>query len=109
MKNLSKNLFYFITILILLTSCQNVKDGLTGKKQNNSDEFLVEKKNPLVQPPNFNELPKPQKFNNKDKNEDELDLSTIINKKSTSAEETANSKNINTSLEKSILEKIKNN
>ena len=44
MKNLYKNLFYFITILILLTSCQSVKDGLTGKKQNNSDEFLVEKK-----------------------------------------------------------------
>ena len=31
------------------------------KKGNTGDEFLVEKKNPLVLPPNFNELPEPGK------------------------------------------------
>ena len=33
-----------LLLLILLSSCQAVKDGLTGQKQNNSDEFLVTKK-----------------------------------------------------------------
>ena len=50
----------FIVILFFLSSCQNVKDALTGKKYENSDEFLVIKKNPLVLPPNFNDLPTPK-------------------------------------------------
>ena len=44
----------------MLCSCQNVKDALSGKKYENSDEFLVIKKNPLVLPPNFNDLPTPK-------------------------------------------------
>tara|TARA_B100000886_G_C20265450_1_gene424756 strand:- start:95 stop:406 length:312 start_codon:yes stop_codon:yes gene_type:complete len=51
---------FFIIALFFLSSCQNVKDALTGKKYENSDEFLVIKKNPLVLPPNFNELPTPK-------------------------------------------------
>jgi len=43
-----------------LFSCQSVKDGLSGRKGENSDEFLVKKKNPLVLPPNYMELPKPK-------------------------------------------------
>ena len=44
----------------MLCSCQSVKDALTGKKYESSDEFLVIKKNPLVMPPNFNDLPTPK-------------------------------------------------
>ena len=51
--------FFLIILLFLFTSCSNVKDALTGKKYENSDEFLVIKKNPLVLPPNFNDLPIP--------------------------------------------------
>jgi len=56
---MNKNYFFFI-ILFFLSSCQNVKDALSGKKYENSDEFLVIKKNPLVLPPNFNDLPTPK-------------------------------------------------
>ena len=52
--------YFFLAALFLLSSCQNVKDALSGKKYENSDEFLVIKKNPLVLPPNFNELPTPK-------------------------------------------------
>ena len=52
--------FYLIIFSIFLTSCQSIKDGLSGKKNENSDEFLVKKKNPLVMPPKFMELPKPE-------------------------------------------------
>ena len=52
--------FYLIIFFILLTSCQSIKDGLSGRKSENSDEFLVKKKNPLVMPPKFMELPEPE-------------------------------------------------
>ena len=55
------NKFFFLIILLFTTmSCQNVKDALQGKKYESSDEFLVIKKNPLVLPPNFNDLPTPK-------------------------------------------------
>ena len=52
--------FYLIIFSIFFTSCQSIKDGLSGRKSENSDEFLVKKKNPLVMPPKFMELPKPK-------------------------------------------------
>ena len=52
--------YFFLATLIFLSSCQNVKDALTGKKYETSDEFLVIKKNPLILPPNFNDLPTPK-------------------------------------------------
>ena len=56
---MNKN-YFFLIILLFLCSCQNFKNALTGKKYESSDEFLVIKKNPLVLPPNFNDLPTPK-------------------------------------------------
>tara|TARA_B100001057_G_scaffold493690_1_gene588708 strand:+ start:2625 stop:2948 length:324 start_codon:yes stop_codon:yes gene_type:complete len=53
-------LYLLIFCSFLLISCQTIKDGLSGKKSENSDEFLVKKKNPLVLPPKYMELPKPK-------------------------------------------------
>ena len=58
-KQMYKKIFLLI-LLISLYSCQNVKDALSGKKYESSDEFLVIKKNPLVLPPDFNALPEPE-------------------------------------------------
>ena len=52
--------YFFLIVLLFLSSCQSVKNALSGKKYENSDEFLVIKKNPLVLPPNFNDLPTPK-------------------------------------------------
>ena len=49
----------FIT-LFFLVSCQSTKDAFTLKKKSSTDEFLVEKKNPLVLPPGYGKLPMPQ-------------------------------------------------
>ena len=50
-------------LIFLVTSCadswSNVKRGLTGAKQNTTDEFLVQKKDPLILPPDFDTLPSP--------------------------------------------------
>ena len=57
---MKKNNIYLILFMMLVTaSCQTVKNALTGAKQENSDEFLVQKKHPLVLPPDFTELPVP--------------------------------------------------
>jgi len=67
-----KNSFYLFLVMFLLNACQSVKDGLTGKKQNNTDEFLVEKKNPLVLPPEFSILPEPETMNKKSEKKEEI-------------------------------------
>ena len=49
-----------ILFSILLYSCQSTKDALQGKKRSEQgDEFLVEKKNPLAMPPDYEKLPTP--------------------------------------------------
>ena len=110
MKKLLKNTFYIILILIPLTGCQSVKEGLTGQKKNNTDEFLIQKKNPLAQPPDFNKLPEPYNINKvEETREGNIDFSGILTKKKNKTKITTNSQKSNISLEKSILEKIKSN
>ena len=87
-----------ILFIFLFTSCQSIKDGLSGRKNENSDEFLVKKKNPLVTPPKFMELPEPSsnKENTETKQAEsdfdikdilEIDKSSEVSSKSGSAED----------------------
>ena len=57
-------LLIFFGLLFLLSSCAS--GGLAGGKKNNTDEFLVQKKNPLVLPPDYNDLPLPKDYKIKD-------------------------------------------
>ena len=110
MKNLFKNTLFILLILGALSGCQNVKDGLTGKKKTNSDEFLVKKKNPLSLPPDFENLPEPTTSNkNDDKNDTEISLKEILTKNANSKSIVSVSETSIGSLEKNILEKIKSN
>ena len=110
MKNLFKNTLLILLIFNVFSACQNVKDGLTGKKQTNSDEFLVKKKNPLAQPPDFENLPVPKTLNkNDDRNDGDISLKEILNKNADTKSTTSASKTPIGSLEKNILEKIKSN
>ena len=97
--------YILIAITILFSSCSSLKEGFTNQKKNNSDEFLVEKKSPLVMPPDYNELPIPNEENiNKESNE----IQSLISKsKNGEIEENFDEKS--SSFEGSILEKIKNN
>ena len=96
-----KKFFICFLFLILLTSCESAREGFTLKKKNNSDEFLVEKKNPLVMPPEYNNLPVPEDFQSQTKDEEEFEK--IIN----NAKKTKTSKSIKkTNIEQSVLEKI---
>ncbi len=105
-----KSLTLSLIFLSTLVSCQNVKDGLTGTKKNNKDEFLVQKKNPLVQPPNFNELPTPKsKKANSNKLKDNSDeVKKLLEDYNVETPETAGDQDVK-SIEDSILEKINEN
>ena len=60
MKKIKLNLILLIALVPLLTFCGGVRDALEGEKRSEqSDEFLVKKKNPLQMPPDINKLPKP--------------------------------------------------
>ena len=102
--NKTKNFILLISILVTVLSCTSLKDGFSSNK-NNSDEFLVEKKAPLVMPPEFNELPVPSNNSIEDNNEN--DVKKLITKSETSNPDMGNSENTNSNLEESILKKIK--
>ena len=59
-----KKIIYIIILTFLATSCadtfKSVKRGLTGAKADVADEFLVQKKDPLIIPPDFENLPTPE-------------------------------------------------
>ena len=99
--------FYLIILSIFLTSCQSVKDGLSGNKRENSDEFLVKKKSPLVMPPRYMELPKPteETYNEETQGlEKDIDLEDILNLEKSSKTKSTKSG----SAEDFVLEQIKN-
>ena len=60
---LSKKIIFLFGLIFLLTSCadtwESVKHGVTGSKKKSTDEFLVQKKDPLIMPPDFENLPTP--------------------------------------------------
>ena len=89
-------------IFFLLSSCSTVKKGFKNPKKNSSDEFLVEKKSPLVMPPEFNELPIPKNQENS-ANAEKNNIKNMISEKN----KDENSFNTNKDFEGSILEKIK--
>ena len=108
MKKINILLILLISILIF-NSCTTVKEGFRNKKKSSIDEFLVEKKSPLIMPPEFNELPTPDNNNQKSENNEETDIKKLITNNENSSIENENSSNQNTNFENSILEKIKNN
>ena len=85
-----------------------LSEGFKSSKQNKSDEFLVEKKSPLVMPPDFNKLPLPQQTNQVGENEESADIKSLLTDNKDSDLDNQNT-NQNTNFENSILEKIKNN
>ena len=99
--------FCLIILLFVLTSCQNVKDALQGKKYENSDEFLVIKKNPLVLPPNFNDLPTPEDVTDNTQIENiENEIEDLLSSIKDDNEEVKESSSPNDT-ESFVLEKIK--
>jgi hypothetical protein len=107
MKKIKLDIFIIFSLILLLSSCQSAREGLVGGKRDNTDEFLVKKKNPLVLPPEFNKLPKPSdskidEINSVDENNN---LQKLIGAETEKKTPDKNSKQ-KSSLESSILKTL---
>ena len=101
-----KLIIYFL-ILLILACCGTLKEGFSNQKKDNTDEFLVKKKSPLVMPPDYDELPLPRAKDDQI-NENESKVKKLI----TNNTETNNSNSkvsSETDLKNIVLDKIKNN
>ena len=97
----------FFQLILLLYSCSTVKEGFTNQKKSSSDEFLVEKKSPLVMPPDYNDLPVPDQ-NNETAETNENKIKNLVKKNKNENAEMNNAEDGNSNIEQSILKKIKN-
>ena len=97
-----------LSFIYILTSCGTLKEGFSNQKKNNNDEFLVEKKSPLIMPPDYNELPVPNAESNQSLSEENSIKNLVKNEETNTNTSNANSSE-STGLEESLLEKIKNN
>ncbi len=109
MKKKIKILTLLFTI-IFIYSCGTAQDALVGKKRSEQgDEFLIDKKNPLSTPPDFDKLPEPGESRSALSNENQTNDSEIKNLLTENVENTnaESISNNSTSLENLIIEKIK--
>ena len=97
-----KKITYIIIIIFFVTSCadtaSSIKRGLTGAKKTSGDEFLIQKKDPLILPPDYENLPIPNEETvTEEISTFEKNLGTLIEDNSSRS----------SSVEDSILKKIR--
>ena len=97
-----KKITYIIILTFFVTSCgdtaSSVKRGLTGAKKTSGDEFLIKKKDPLILPPDYENLPIPNEETvTEEISTFEKNLGTLIEDNSSRS----------SSVEDSILKKIR--
>ena len=85
----------------LITSCESIREGITGSKNLSTDEFLVKKKDPLVLPPDFENLPNPSE------RKADVEEMTSFEKKLKKQTISESSSATGNSVEESILNQIK--
>ena len=101
------NIFLVLIVMLLTVSCQTLKNAVSGVKQENSDEFLVQKKHPLVLPPDFTDLPEPFEAS---LTTSEIQVDDDIEKLFGMEEiKSTDNTSVSSSIESFVLEKIKEN
>ena len=96
----------FLILVLLFNSCSGLKDAgkvLRNEKTSTTDEFLVKKREPLIMPPDYNEIPKPGDISEDKKVNDEEKIRKILKTPSKKEAETNNS----SSVEELIIDKIR--
>ena len=97
-----KKITYIIILTFFVTSCadtaSSIKRGLTGAKKTSGDESLIMKKDPLILPPDYENLPIPnEEAVTEEISTFEKNLGTLIEDNSSRS----------SSVEDSILKKIR--
>jgi len=101
MKNIS---LLLITSLILFSCNGNIGKILRNEKISSTDEFLVKKKEPLILPPDYTKIPEPGSLNKEKKMTENNDK---IKKILRAQKNESSKKTSSTSVEKSIIDKIR--
>ena len=103
MKN--KIYIFYLLLFVLVSGCENVKKGL-GMEKDKPNEFLIEKRDPLVLPPDYKILPPDSKTVKKETKENSLKsvLDQSLNKNKAPSNTSSSS---SSNLEESILKQIK--
>ena len=102
-----KKIIILLFSILFLFSCSSAKDVLQGKKRSDtSDEFLIEKKNPLIVPPDINELPVPLDQEDQANNQEDIDIKKVLKIDENQETNTESNNGNQNSLEESILERI---
>lgn len=102
-----KYLFLVIISFLFFNSCSNIQKGL-GLEKEVPNEFLIEKKDPLVLPPDYNILPPDSKEKKKEIKKSDLSIEEILNKDIKNKDlPNSSTKNNSSNLEEEILKKIK--
>ena len=95
-----------IALSVILNSCSSLGEAgkvLRNEKRNSTDEFLVKKKEPLTQPPDFTKIPEPGSIQ-KNIESEQNSIETIIKRKRS---ESNSGQTKTSSVEKSIIDQIK--
>ena len=93
-----------ILLFFTLVSCDSVKKGL-GMTKNAPNEFLIEKRDPLVMPPDYKILPPDSKSTVKEDQTKNNSIQSLIDKSIISNDKTKQS--TTSDLEKEVLNQIK--
>ena len=93
-------------VSLFIHSCEGFK---LKKKSTSGEEFLIEKKDPLILPPDFSKLPKPKDdLEEKDNEEETIALDNVFSERDSNDTKQIDSESSQDSdLKESILEKIK--
>tara|TARA_Y100000389_G_scaffold62514_1_gene58563 strand:+ start:350 stop:676 length:327 start_codon:yes stop_codon:yes gene_type:complete len=97
----------FIVIIFSFSSCGTIKEGFSSQKKDNNDEFLVEKKSPLLLPPDFEDFPVPNSTNSS-KNNKKNGVKELLTKSKNDSTNTVGSEKLDKTFSESLLDKIKN-
>ncbi|MEK9959068.1 MAG: DUF3035 domain-containing protein [Pelagibacteraceae bacterium] len=101
-----KILIFSLLCLLLLNNCSSFSEAgkvLRNEKVRTTDEFLIKKKEPLTQPPDFDTIPEPGSTENKAEKE-ENSIESILSSNTSKSDNTNSS---SSSTEESILNQIK--
>ena len=95
------NIFIILIVSSFLFSCGGFK---LKKKADSGEEFLIEKKDPLILPPDFSKLPKPNE--QPEMVDEEVNIKSVFDGEQGSSEEDNNQNFSRSNIKKSISDKI---
>tara|TARA_Y100000591_G_scaffold269021_1_gene243451 strand:+ start:314 stop:625 length:312 start_codon:yes stop_codon:yes gene_type:complete len=95
------NIFVILTVSSFLFSCEGFK---LKKKSESGQEFLIEKKDPLILPPDFSKLPKPNE--QPETVDEEVSIKSVFDGDQSISVEDKDQNSSESNIKKSISDKI---